>query len=214
MIFHFRFREPFNGFSHLIGSLLSLAGAVYLVSLTLNHPLRLIAVLIYAASLFAVFTSSAVYHLSVTSEHRLLWLQRFDHAAIYLLIAGTYTPYCLILIGGEWRWILLSSVWGMALAGLIYKLFWLVEPGILSLLYYVVMACLVFLVPFDVLQAIPQFSQLLLMIGGIVLVIGAVIFGLQRPNFHLKFGYHELWHILVLVGSGLNFFAIAYFITA
>lgn len=100
-----RFRQPVNGFTHLTGAVLSACALLWLIALTHNDPLKLVAVIIYGLSLIILYSASATYHLSHGSERKLLWLERCDHAAIYILIAGCYTPICLTVITGEWRWI-------------------------------------------------------------------------------------------------------------
>src|SRR5690349_19401261 len=118
-----RFREPVNGFTHLAGALFSVIGTLWLIAATWQDPAKMIAVTVYGLSLIAVYSASAALHLSHGSEQKIFQLERFDHAAIYLLIAGTYTPFCYALLSGAWRVGMLILLWGLALAGVIYKLF-------------------------------------------------------------------------------------------
>ncbi len=205
-----RFRQPVNGFTHLAAAILSVIALIWLIFITRSEPLKIFSVLIYGLSLITLYVSSTVYHLSHGSPRTLLWLERIDHAAIYILIAGSYTPFCLLVITGEWRWILLILVWIMALIGVVYKLFFLTRPGLFSLLYYLLMACVVFIAPPSVILMIPQQSIVLLLASGAVFVVGALIFGLEKPNPHPLLGHHELWHIFVMVGSTLHFVSIVY----
>ena len=209
-----RFRQPVNGFTHLTGAVLSACALLWLVALTHNDPIKLLSVIIYGLSLITLYLASTVYHLSHGSERKLLWLERIDHAAIYVLIAGCYTPICLTVITGEWRWILLALVWIMALIGIVYKLLFLTQPGIFSLLYYMVMASIVFIAPPSVIQMIPPEAVVLLLTSGVIFIIGAVIFGLEKPNPHPLLGHHELWHLFVMVGSALHFVAVIYCLKA
>ncbi len=205
-----RFREPVNGFTHLTGAVLSACALFWLILLTRSNPLKLIAVFIYGISLITLYCASAIYHLSHGSETKLLWLERVDHAAIYLLIAGCYTPICLTVIAGEWRWILLISVWMLAVIGVVYKLLFLTRPGIFSLLYYMLMAAIVLFAPPDVIAMIPREAIIFLAASGIVFVIGAIVFGLEKPNPHPLIGHHELWHLFVMTGSALHFISVIY----
>lgn len=205
-----RFREPVNGFTHLTGAVLSAGALLWLVLLTWGDPVKLVAALIYGTTMITLYIASATYHLSHGSKQKLLWLERFDHAAIYTLIAGSYTPFCLTVIQGEWRWILLIIVWTLALGGVIYKLFFLTKSGFFSLLYYMAMASVVLIAPHSVIGMIPPTAVVFLAASGIVFAIGALVFGFQKPNPHPLLGHHELWHLFVLTGSALHFVAVIY----
>jgi len=205
-----RFREPVNGFTHLTGAVFSAGALFWLILLTRDNPLKLFSVFIYGASLVTLYCASAIYHLSHGSERKLRWLERIDHAAIYLLIAGSYTPICLTVISGEWRWILLILVWVLAFIGIVYKLLFLIKPGVFSLLYYMLMASVVFIAPPSVIAMIPDQAVIFLVASGIVFAVGALVFGFEKPNLHPLIGYHELWHLFVMTGSTLHFIAVIY----
>jgi hemolysin III len=205
-----RFRQPVNGFTHLTGAVLSAGALLWLILLTHRDALKLVSVIIYGLSLITLYTASATYHLTHGSDRTLLWLERIDHAAIYVLIAGCYTPICLTVITGEWRWILLLLVWLMALIGVFYKLLFLTQPGVFSLLYYMLMASVVFIAPPAVINMIPPLAVVFLTASGIVFVIGALVFGLEKPNPHPLIGHHELWHLFVMTGSVLHFISVLY----
>ena len=209
-----RFRQPVNGFTHLTGAVLSAFALLWLMLLTRGNPLKLLSVIIYGFSLISLYAASATYHLTHGSDRTLLWLERIDHAAIYVLIAGSYTPFCLTVITGEWRWILLVLVWVMALIGVVYKLLFLTRPGVFSLLYYMAMASVVFIAPPAVISMIPPQAVIFLVASGIVFFIGAVVFGLEKPNPHPLIGHHELWHLFVMTGSALHFISVLYCLQA
>ncbi len=133
------FREPVNGFTHLAGAVLAAGGLIWLIGVTHNHPSELLPILIYGLCTIALYVASATFHLSSASENTLLWLRRLDHAAIYMMIAGTYTPILYYSLQGGWRWGMLAVVWGMALLGMAYKLLFLSEASRLSLFYYIAM---------------------------------------------------------------------------
>jgi len=205
-----RFRQPVNGFTHLTGGVLSACALFWLILLTRGSPVKLLSVIVYGLSLITLYTASATYHLTHGSERTLLWLERVDHAAIYVLIAGCYTPICLTVITGEWRWILLILVWTLALIGIVYKLLFLIKPGIFSLLYYMLMASIVFIAPPSVISMVPPEVVVFLVASGIVFFIGALVFGFEKPNPHPLIGHHELWHLFVMTGSALHFVAVVY----
>jgi hemolysin III len=205
-----RFRQPVNGFTHLTGAVISVIALFWLILVTHNEPIKLVSVIIYGLSLITLYTASATYHLMYGSKQTLLWLERIDHAAIYVLIAGSYTPICLTVITGEWRWILLSVVWVLAFIGVVYKLLFLTRPGVFSLLYYMLMASIVFIAPPSVISMIPPQAVVFLVASGVVFFIGALVFGFEKPNPHPLVGHHELWHLFVMTGSTLHFISVVY----
>src|SRR5438128_1202421 len=139
----FRFRDPFSGFSHLCGAGLGVAALVTLLSLAWGKPWHVSAFAIYGASLILLYTASAIYHLHPFCPIRTPKLRLFDHAGIYLLIAGTYTPVCLVPLRGSWGWSLFGVVWGLALFGIIAEIVWRSAPYWLSLVLYLIMGWLV-----------------------------------------------------------------------
>lgn len=159
-----------------------------------------------------LYAASATFHLVRASERQLLWLRRFDHAAIYLMIAGTYTPFFYNVLEGSLRWWLLAVVWTAALLGAVYKLVFLQESGLLSLLCYVAVGWVGVLAAPQTLHALPMGAVALIAVGCAFYMIGVIVFGLERPNFHRHFGHHELWHILVLCGSVAHFVVISRYI--
>lgn len=202
-------REPVSGFTHLAGALLGAVGLVWLVTLTWNDVPRMVSVAVYGVSLVLLYSASAALHLTKGSPRLLIWLNRFDHAAIYALIAGTYTPLCYNLLSGGWRWGMLITIWALALVGIVFKLSrlgW--RSGHLSTLFYVGMGWLsVLLIP-ELARLLPLPALLGLAGGGLLYSMGAVIFAVERPNFHPQFGFHEVWHLFVLGGSVLHFLVV------
>ena len=206
-----RFREPVNGFTHLAGAVLSVLGLVWLVAVTQNNTPKMMSLVVYGASMILLYAASATFHLTKTSPEKLLWLRRFDHAAIYLLIAGTYTPLFYNVLDGSLRWWLLVIVWIAALTGAAYKLFYLRDSGLLSLACYVIVGC-IGVVSARTLQVLPPGAIILIAIGVSFYLIGVVVFGLEKPNFYRHFGHHEIWHLLVMAGSIVHFIAILFYI--
>lgn len=204
-----RFHEPVSGLTHLGGAVLAAIGMIWLITLTYNTPAKMISVVVYSLCMILCFSASAALHLPKVSDHTRSWLNRFDHAAIYCMIAGTYTPLVYnVLIDDGWRWGSLWVIWGLAALGVVYKLFLYKNEQHLSTLLYVAMGWLsLVLLP----QAIPLMHPAaiaLIVAGGIVYTIGALVFAIGKPNFHRYFGYHELWHLFVLGGCALHFIAV------
>lgn len=202
-------REPVNSLTHGAGAVLALVGMIWLVWLSRETPGRAVALAIFGTSMVLLYTASSVMHWYNGSETLLHRLTQMDHAAIYLLIAGSYTPFTYAFLEGEpvWRWGMLISVWVLALIGVILKLGFNMY-GHISTLFYVLMGWLA-IVGAGKFFAYNFEAMMLILIGGIVYTIGAVIFAIQKPNFHKYFGHHELWHIFVLGGSACHFIAAA-----
>ena len=207
-----RFREPFSGFSHLFGAVLGVVGLGVLIALTWTEPGKLASMIVYGLSLILLYSASAVMHLVRAPEGALTWLNRFDHAAIYMLIAGTYTPFCYNLLSGGWRWGLLATVWGLALAGIIFKLVahwrrWT------STLLYLAMGWLGVIAFPQAIKVLEPAGIALVVGGGLVYSLGVIFFSLDDPANRPKwFNYHDVWHLFVLGASGLHYAAILLFV--
>jgi hemolysin III len=199
-----KIRDPISGLSHLFGALLSFTGLAILVQYasaygTIRHMLSFI---VFGVSLILLYTASTLYHLLSVSDVVTKILRRIDHMMIYVLIAGTYTPICLIALRGIWGWSLLICIWLMAFAGIMLKLFWFNAPRWFSTLLYIIMGWLVVIAFIPLANAIPLKGILFLVLGGVSYSLGAVIYGTKWPRLNFKlFGFHEIFHIFVLLGS-------------
>jgi hemolysin III len=208
---HDAIREPVNTYTHLLGAVMALVGWFVLhVMVGWQDGLLVLAVGIYGITSLLTFLASTTLHAySGKSKRMMQWLIRLDHSAIYLMIAGTYTPFAYALLRNPTQiTTLLVMVWVMAVIGITYKLTSWRGDTRLSTAYYVVMGWLV--VPY-IPSALPMISDLaliLLLIGGAVYTLGAVIFALERPNLSETWGFHELWHICVLIGFALHWVAV------
>jgi len=208
------FREPFNGFSHLGGAILSILGLGILLYLGRGDTTRELSYMVYGISLVFMFSASAVYHLKNSSERATLFLRKLDHSAIYLLIAGTYTPICLIFFSSFWRIGLLVIVWSFALIGIIVKLSVIRAPRWITAGIYLVMGWLCLMALGDILRALQPGALAWLVAGGLFYTVGAVIYITKRLDFIPgKFGFHEVWHIFVILGAFSHFMLIALFST-
>lgn len=211
--FRDRFRDPFSGFSHLLGAVL---GAIALLLLMVQaHQygdyIDSIAVAVFGVCMIFMFASSAVYHLAKGSAQKILRLKRIDHMAIFAMIAGTYTPICVGPLRDSFGWTLLLFVWSLALAGILLKTFWISAPRWLSTLIYLKMgwACVFGLSTMQ--ETMPVISFDWLVYGGVAYTLGAVIYALKWPNpWPPNFGFHEIWHLFVLAGAGCHFVTIYY----
>jgi len=204
-----KFREPVNGFTHLGGAIAALIGQIALLTIAWNGALKVASVLIYGTSLILLFSASATYHLVQAGPKTIQILRKLDHSAIFLLIAGTYTPICLNAFTGFFRWGLLAIVWSIALIGILIKVFYINSPRWLSAGVYVLMGWLSISAAGQMLNSLSSVTLTWLIIGGIVYTLGAVVYATKIFNFSPgKFGYHEVWHIFVLAGAAAHFIAI------
>lgn len=203
-----KLKDPVSGLTHLAGALLSVVALVLLVCLAvrIGTAWHVVAFAIFGASLILLYTASSLYHLLPLSERGNRVLRRLDHIMIFLLIAGTYTPVCLIPLRGGWGWSLLVSVWTLALAGVVLKLFWLQAPRWLSTGIYLFMGWLIVVAFWPLIQTVPPGGVIWMAVGGLFYTVGAVIYGLKRPNLIPGvFGFHEIFHLFVIAGSFSHF---------
>jgi hemolysin III len=197
-------RPLLRGVSHEIAAGVALAGLVALVLLA-PGPRARTAALVYGCSLVALFSVSALYHRPAWSPRALLWMRRLDHSAIFLLIAGTFTPMCLLL-GDAFARTMLAVVWAGAGLGILRALLWPRAPrGVATALYLLLGWAAVPLAP-AMYRALGPGSMALLAAGGLLYSVGAVIYATRRPDpFPRVFGYHEVFHALVIAAAGLHF---------
>ena len=202
-------RPILRGVMHGIVALLAPGGLVLLLLLA-DSPRGYVGAAIYATSIMLLYFSSASYHLIPWSSRLRSVAKRIDHAMIFVLIAGTYTPFCLILVGDAWGIPLLSIVWTLAGLGTIVKVIWPYGPSWLSVALYVGMGWIGVVAVWPVVNSLHPAGITLLMIGGLLYTVGAVAYATHRPNPAPRiFGYHEVFHVFVVAGSAVHFALIA-----
>jgi hemolysin III len=209
-----KLRQPVSGLMHLFAAGAALIGLVGLLISARGDTLKLVALAVYGTSLVLMFSASSAYHL-VRSARPFVTplLRKLDHSAIYLLIAGTYTPLCLIYFTGFWRWGLLSLVWALAVVGIAVKVFVIDAPRWVTAGVYLVMGWLSILAMGEILQKMPQGAIVWLLLGGFFFTVGALVYITRRPNFYPEvFGFHEVWHIFVILGCFSHFVVMAAFV--
>jgi len=196
-------KDPFSAVSHYVGAAAALSGLAYLFFVVWHHTVAVVAFGIYGACLTLLYVASALYH----SVHtRSLWLQRLDHMAIYLMIAGTYTPLCLLAVRGTTGLAMLIAEWSMAAVGISANIFFGGGPKRLRLTLYLLMGWLVVADLRDVLRVLPVSAMVWMLMGGLAFTVGTVIYATGRPKLWPgKFGSHELWHLFVLGGSACHY---------
>ena len=200
--------ERFNAWTHLVGAVLACIGALCLLVQALweGEPLKIGSVAVYGASLVLLYVVSTVYH-SVRGRAKVI-MRKLDHLSIYLLIAGSYTPFCVVSLQGPWGWSLLGLVWGMALVGILQELKPRSEARRLSLVIYALMGWSAVLALEPLASALGPGGLGWLLAGGIFYTVGIVFFVLDR---RLRHG-HGIWHLFVIAGSTLHYVTVTLYV--
>jgi len=205
-------RPLLRGAFHLCAAPVAIVGAVVLLLLA-DSPRAYVGAAIFGASLILVYTTSAAYHRVPWSPRFRGLVRRLDHAMIFTLIAGTYTPFCLLLLNTAWWISMLSVVWGIAAAGIILKLIWPGAPKWLSVAFYVIVGWLALVTAPQLMDWFTAGPLALLVLGGIVYTVGGVVYAIGKPNpYPRMFGYHEVFHLLVITGSILHYSLVAIYV--
>lgn len=204
-----KLREPVNSLTHWAGALLALGGLIALLMVGWDTPAKIISLAIYGVSLIAMFSASATYHMVRAKDRALEIFRKVDHAAIYLLIAGTYTPFCVNAFEGFWKWGMLSIIWSLALIGIIVKVFYIRAPRWLNAGIYLVMGWLALAAAGQMFELLPGWVVGWLIAGGILYTLGAVVYITKIFDFKPGvFGFHEMWHIFVLLAAAAHYVAV------
>ncbi len=206
-------REPVNGLTHFFTAIAAVGGLIALLVIGWGNPGKAVSLAVYGVSVILLFAASATYHMVKARPRVIEILRKFDHSAIYLLIAGTYTPICFNMFTGFWQWGMLTIVWSLALIGIGVKIFIIKAPRWLSAGVYVLMGWLCIIALKEMLTVLPVGALTWLAIGGIIYTIGAVIYITKIFDFVPgKFGFHEVWHIFVILGALAHFIAVLVYI--
>ena len=208
--------EYFNSISHLIGAILSISGLAVLVTLAaIGHkPVHVISFAIYGTSLFLSFLFSSLLHFFLLFKKYLRVLGVLDHNAIYLLIAGTYTPFCLTILNGATGWVLFGVIWSLAVFFITLKSIFFTKISVLmSNISYLLMGWVIIFLLSPIYKQLGMGAIFLLIAGGLFYTIGALILGNGKPNpFPPHFGNHEIWHVCVLAGNTFMFLVMLFYV--
>lgn len=192
--------EIINAVTHGIGIGLALAG--FIVMIIQAEPARLPGFIIYGASLILLYLASTMYH-SMTRPRMKLLFKKLDHMAIFLLIAGTYTPFCLSALQGWMSWILLAIVWALAIAGIVFKVFHAGRYEVISLVLYICTGWLAIAVIKPIYDTLSTAGFAFLIVGGLFYSAGVIFYVSKRIRYS-----HAIWHLFVLAGSSFHFFSV------
>lgn len=199
-------KDPGSALTHFIAMIGAAAAAVPLLLKASHEPdsIHFLSLLIFIISMILLYAASTIYHTLDISENINRCLRKLDHMMIFILIAGTYTPVCLIVLGDRSGYLLLSLVWGIALAGILINALWINCPKWFSSMIYIAMGWVCILAFKQIILALPKAAFGWLLAGGIIYTVGGIIYALKLPIFnskHKNFGSHEVFHLFVMGGS-------------
>ncbi len=201
-------REPVNSITHLAGALLSVVGLILLINKGIRLGIgagEMTSLVVFGLSMIALYATSGIYHLINMGQRAILFMKKLDHSMIFVLIAGSYTPIIAFILQGNFRIFMLVLIWGIALSGVLFKVFWIQAPRWLYTGIYLGMGWLSVILIKAIFEGAGISGLSLLLAGGLSYTVGAVIYGLKKPNLSNSFGFHELFHCFVLAGTLLHY---------
>lgn len=213
----FHIKDPGSAITHFIAMIGAMLAAAPLLIKASHEPdqLHLAALSVFILSMILLYAASTIYHTLDISPSINKILRKVDHMMIFILIAGTYTPVCMVVLGDQTGWSLLALVWGIAAAGILIKAFWITCPKWFSSLLYIAMGWVCVLAFTRILHALPRAGFGWLLAGGIIYTVGGIIYALKLPIFnsrHKNFGSHEIFHLFVMGGSMCHYIMMYQFV--
>ena len=199
-----RIKDPGSAITHFIAMVLAIAAMTPLLVKASQKSGHFLSLLIFILSMIGLYGASTIYHTLDISPKINQMLRKLDHMMIFILIAGTYTPVCMIVLGDRTGWLLLALVWAIAAVGIVINAFWITCPKWFSSLIYIAMGWVCILAISKIISALPKAGFLWLLAGGIIYTLGGMIYALKLPIFnsrHKNFGSHEIFHLFVMGGS-------------
>ena len=200
--------RPWSAITHGVGAALGVLATIVLAAAAarMGDLWKLVSFSIYGLSMTALYTASTLYHCVNTTVQGRIALRKFDHASIYFLIAGSYTPVCLIALRGPWGWSLFGVIWALAIAGLVMSLTWINCPRAVTSTVYIAMGWLAIIAIYPLWQVLGMRGVAWLLAGGILYTVGGVLYALKWPGRdNPRFGCHEVFHVFILLGSAAHF---------
>ncbi|MCP8969390.1 PAQR family membrane homeostasis protein TrhA [Ectobacillus ponti] len=209
-------REPINGLTHLAGAILSFAALLAMVikaAMTTPSAIAIAAVTVFGISMILLYAASATYHMVIARDKVIAFLRRLDHSMIFILIAGSYAPFCLISLNGLTGWTLFSVIACTAIFGVVFKMVWFNCPRWLSTVLYILMGWMIVFAAGPLAKALAGGGLFLLILGGIFYTIGGVIYAVKPKFLEFKhMGFHEIFHIFILLGTLAHFLSVFLFV--
>jgi hemolysin III len=210
-------RDPVSGLTHFIGALLSVAGLVMLIIKASNplKPWHLTTYCVFGSGMILLYTASTLYHWLPLSSEGTARLRKIDHMMIFVLIAATYTPFCLIPLRGVWGWGIFGAVWTVAIFGIVFKIFWINAPRALTTAVYILMGWIAIVGIGPLVRTLQTGALFGLFAGGVLYTIGGIIYALKRPDpIPRILGFHEIFHIFVMLGTFAHYWTVYHYISA
>lgn len=210
-----KIKEPVNALTHLAGAVLSAVALVWMIWKGAMHQsgIQIASAITFGVSLILLYSASTIYHWFPGSDKVTAYLRKVDHSMIYILIAGTYTPVCLLALKGTMGYLILAGIWTLALVGIIIKLLWFSAPRWISTAFYLILGWMAILFIVPLYKALPSGGFAWLVAGGLSYTIGSIIYATKSKRIKLSvFGFHEIFHLFVLGGSLSHYLMIERFI--
>ncbi|MGD6844524.1 PAQR family membrane homeostasis protein TrhA [Bacillus infantis] len=205
-------REPINGLTHLAGAILSFIGLLAMVikaSMVTSSDVAIASSIAFGVSMILLYSASATYHMVIAKDKVIAFLRRLDHSMIFVLIAGSYTPFCLVSLNGTTGWVIFSIVTLVAVCGVIFKMVWFSCPRWLSTVLYIAMGWIIVLAFSPLSEAMSFHGVFLLLLGGIFYTIGGIIYAVKPKFLEFKhMGFHEIFHVFIMMGSMAHFLSV------
>ncbi len=201
-------QEDFSFYSHFVGFIAAIVGTVLLLYVSRETVSKSILSIIYGFSVIFLFLASSLYHAFKRKENEVNIFRKLDHFAIFVMIAGTYTPICFIYLTGNLRWAIIIVQWSLVLAGFFFKFFYLKVPRYLYTIIYLIMGWVGIVTIKEFIMVMSKSSIIFLFAGGISYTIGALFYIMKKPIKRLGFGFHEIFHLFILLGAFLHYLLI------
>lgn len=207
-------QEKISFYSHFIGALAGLAGTVHLLTVAYPSVLKMVLAGIYGLTMVLLFSASSLYHAFKEDENSDTFWRKLDHTAIFFMIAGTYTPVSYVYLTGYWRWSIIFLQWFLVLLGFFFKFFYIKAPRYLSTVIYLIMGWIGLISIKGFLTTMPGPALFYLLAGGVSFTIGAVFYALKKPKLLPGFGFHEIFHLFILLGAVFHYLLVYMAITS
>jgi len=208
-------RDPISSLSHLVGAILSIIGLYLLLNRNIagDTVYHTISFSVFGIAMIILYSTSALYHWLPSTNKYLPLLRKIDHIMIFVFIAASNTPICLVSIRGGWGWSIFASVWAITVGGFIFKLFWMNAPRFLYTSIYLLMGWMIVIGIYPLTKVMQMQGIMLLTFGGILYSIGAVIYASKKPNpLPGTFGFHEIFHLFIMAGSLSHYLMMYYYV--
>ncbi|MFW6266591.1 MAG: PAQR family membrane homeostasis protein TrhA [Halanaerobiales bacterium] len=196
--------EKVSFYSHLLGFILALIGTIILIFVTDNTAYKVVSI-IYGLSNMTLFLASSLYHAhKEVNDEESVW-RKIDHIAIFLMIAGTYTPVVFVYLSGWWKWSIITIQWGLVLGGFFFKFYYLNAPRYLYTVIYLLMGWMGIIPIAKLFKAMSGSALTFLFAGGVSYTIGAIFYMIKKPRINIYFGFHEIFHLFILQGAVFHY---------